>query len=126
MPCRLKALVAALKADDRYEEQDHVLIDQALGGARATLMVGTVPVLIPVALSSLAVTGIHRRLRSAERWSPLEALEFMRFRDHELRHLDDLTNSRRAVRTDPRFRRLSELAFEMALNAYSSRIDELH
>jgi hypothetical protein len=76
-------------------------------------MVLTLPFLIPAALSVLAVTGIVRRMRSAGRWSPLEAIELMRFRDHELKLLHDVTNSRGTVRGDPRFRRLSELAFEI-------------
>ncbi len=33
---RLKVLVAALKADDRYGEKDHAMIDQALDEAAPT------------------------------------------------------------------------------------------
>jgi hypothetical protein len=110
---RFKVLVAALKTDDRYGEKDHDMIDQALDEARADIMIVTLPILIPVALFSLAVTGICRGLRFTERWSPLEAIELMRCRDHELKLLHDVTNSRGTVRGDPRYRRLSELAFEI-------------
>jgi hypothetical protein len=110
---RFKVLVAALKTDDRYGEKDHAMIDQALDEARADVMVVTIPILIPVALFSLAVTGIGRGLRFTERSSPLETIELVRFRDHELRLLDDLAHSRGIVRGDPRFRRLSELAVEI-------------
>jgi hypothetical protein len=110
---RFKVLVAALKTDDRYGEKDHAMINQALDEARAYIMIVTLPILIPVALFSLAVTGICRGLRFTERWSPLEAIELMRCRDHELKLLHDVTNSRGTVRGDPRYRRLSELAFEI-------------
>jgi hypothetical protein len=110
---RLQVMIADLKAERSYVQQDFTLIDQALDEARSSVMVVVLPVLIPVALSRLAVTGIRQRLRGAELWSPLEALELMRFRDHELKLLDDIRHSRGTVRADPRFRRLSELAFEV-------------
>jgi hypothetical protein len=108
---RMKDLVADLKADERYGETDRALIDEAIGEVRSNPMVVALPLLIPAALFVLAVTGIVGRMRSAGGWSPLEAVELMRFRDHELKLLHDVTNSRRTVRADPRFRRLSELAF---------------
>ena len=110
---RLKALVADLKADERYGEKDHALIDEAVNEPRGNAMVVVLPFLIPTALVVLAVAGIVRRMRSAGGWSPLETLELMRFRDHELKLLRDVMHSRGAVRGDPRFRRLSELAFEI-------------
>jgi hypothetical protein len=110
---RLKGLVADLKADERYGEKDHALIDEAMDEARGNAMTVLLPLLIPTALFVLAAIGIVRRMRSAGGWSPLEALELMRFRDHELKLLHDVTHSRGTVRRDPRFRRLSELAFEI-------------
>jgi hypothetical protein len=110
---RLRVLVADLKAEKSYGQQDFALIDQTLVEARTGIIIVALPILVSVALLSLGVTGIHRRLRAAERWSSLEALELMRFRDHELKLLDDIRHSRGMVRADPRFRRISELAFEV-------------
>jgi hypothetical protein len=110
---RLQILVTDLKADQSYGKQDLALVDQTLNEARTSIVVVALPVLVPLALSSLAATGLRRRLRGAEHWSPLEALELMRFRDHELRLLGDLKHARGSVRADPRFRRLSELVFEI-------------
>jgi hypothetical protein len=89
------------------------LIKEVIDEARGNTMIMVFPLVIPTALFMLAITGIVRRIRSAQNSSPLEALELIRFQDHELKLLRDVTTSQRTVRNDPRFRRLSELGVEV-------------
>lgn len=109
---RCDRLATSLRTDSRYRDRDPSPIVHALDQNVGNIMAFAFPIILPVTILALAGSGLVMHLRRSPRFSPLEGLEWARFREHELLLLDDEVRGRGTLRTDPRFRRLGELAFE--------------
>jgi hypothetical protein len=112
---RLEALARALKEDPRYGAADRARVEESLEPLLGPGMALVLLAAVPASLLALAARGLmdKRFARRREcRPSPLEDMEWVRFRTHELTRLAD---GPAIVGDDPRFRRLGELAFEVEL-----------
>jgi len=113
---RLEALSRALKEDPRYGEADRARVNESLepllGPGMALVLLAAVPAsLLALAVRGMTEMGLARRHPSC-RPSPLEDIEWERFRTHEFTQRVD---GSAPIGEDPRFRRLGELAFEVEL-----------
>ncbi|QFU17197.1 hypothetical protein [Microvirga thermotolerans] len=109
------ALSAALLDDPRFGEADRAAVRDGLASLLGPGMGPALLAGVPAILLALALQGLAARIRGVSGPSPLERLEWARHRAHELRRFAERAEGGGAVREDPRFRRLEELAFECEL-----------
>lgn len=112
---RLNALAHALKEDPRYGAADRARVEESLEPLLGPGMALVLLAAVPASLLALAARGLMDKGFAKQpgcRPSPLEDIEWARFRAHELTRLAD---EPAIVGDDPRFRRLGELAFEVEL-----------
>ncbi|MBZ6078089.1 hypothetical protein [Microvirga puerhi] len=112
---RLRSLATALKNDYHGDVHSQRMIDDASRTYLERSAAFAFPVIIPVTILALAVIGLIRRLRRQTLFSPLEGVEWARFRDQEAKLAVEAAHGLGTVRADPRFRRLVELAVEVEM-----------
>ncbi|MCB8821432.1 hypothetical protein [Microvirga rosea] len=98
--------------NDASSEADHRLVREALTFRVGPVAAFAFPVILPVTVLVLAVTGLIRRWTGEHGPSPLEGIEWARFQEHELLLTYAVFKGQGTLRADPRFRRLDELSFE--------------